>query len=124
VIHHAGKGGQQRGTSRREDVLDTVIKLSRPEHYGADEGARFEVQFEKARGLFGDHVRAFEARYDERDGSAKWARTEIADFDLAQVVEMLSGGLSIRKAADAVGLDKSKVQRLKNKAVKQGLIDG
>jgi len=23
VVHHAGKGGQQRGTSRREDVLDT-----------------------------------------------------------------------------------------------------
>ena len=25
LIHHAGKSGQQRGTSRREDVLDTVI---------------------------------------------------------------------------------------------------
>lgn len=23
-IHHAGKGGQQRGTSKKEDVLDTV----------------------------------------------------------------------------------------------------
>jgi putative DNA primase/helicase len=29
-MHHAGKGGQQRGTSRREDVLDTVIALRRP----------------------------------------------------------------------------------------------
>ena len=30
LIHHAGKGGQQRGTSRREDVLDTVIALRGP----------------------------------------------------------------------------------------------
>jgi hypothetical protein len=30
IVHHAGKGGGQRGTSRKEDVLDTVISLSRP----------------------------------------------------------------------------------------------
>ena len=35
-IHHAGKGGLQRGTSRREDVLDTVIGLRRPTDYSAD----------------------------------------------------------------------------------------
>ena len=29
-VHHSGKGGQQRGTSRREDVLDTVIALRYP----------------------------------------------------------------------------------------------
>ena len=52
-IHHAGKGGQQRGTSRREDILDTVIALRRPHDYSPKEGARFEVHLEKARGLYG-----------------------------------------------------------------------
>ena len=33
IVHHAGKGGQQRGTSRREDVLDTSISLRRPSDY-------------------------------------------------------------------------------------------
>lgn len=32
-VHHAGKGGAQRGTSRREDVLDSVIALRRPQDY-------------------------------------------------------------------------------------------
>ena len=32
-VHHAGKTGAQRGTSKREDVLDTVIALRRPGDY-------------------------------------------------------------------------------------------
>ena len=55
-IHHAGKGGSQRGTSRREDVLDTVIALRRPADYRPEDGAVFEVHFEKARGICGQDV--------------------------------------------------------------------
>jgi hypothetical protein len=32
-VHHAGKSGQQRGSSRREDLLDTVICLKHPSDY-------------------------------------------------------------------------------------------
>ena len=45
-IHHAGKAGQQRGTSRREDVLDTVIALRKPTDYTPETGACFEIHFE------------------------------------------------------------------------------
>jgi hypothetical protein len=34
LVHHAGVNGRQRGTSRREDALDTVIALRRPGDYG------------------------------------------------------------------------------------------
>jgi putative DNA primase/helicase len=40
-VHHAGKNGVQRGTSKREDVLDTVIVLKRPDDYMPEHGARF-----------------------------------------------------------------------------------
>ena len=53
IIHHAGVNGRQRGTSRREDALDTVIALRRPADYSPKEGARFEVHLEKARALVG-----------------------------------------------------------------------
>jgi hypothetical protein len=49
LIHHAGTNGRQRGTSRREDALDTLIALKRPEDYSPEQGARFEVHFEKLR---------------------------------------------------------------------------
>ena len=37
-LHHAGKGGAQRGTSNREDVLDTVISLRHPNDYSPEQG--------------------------------------------------------------------------------------
>jgi hypothetical protein len=52
VVHHAGKNGQQRGASRREDLLDTSIKLEelpRNARQGPP-GAAFTVSFEKTRG--------------------------------------------------------------------------
>src|ERR1700738_643103 len=49
LVHHAGTNGRQRGTSRREDALDTVIALRRPEDYSPEQGARFEIHFEKLR---------------------------------------------------------------------------
>jgi hypothetical protein len=60
-IHHSGKTEAQRGTSRREDVLDTMIALKRPADYHPEQGAVFEVHFEKARGLYGDDVKPIEA---------------------------------------------------------------
>ena len=64
IVHHAGKGGEQRGTSRREDVLDTSISLRRPSDYIPTEGAKFEVHFEKARGIHGDKAKPFEAKLE------------------------------------------------------------
>ena len=61
-IHHAGKSGEQRGTSRREDVLDTVLALRRSIDYSSADGAQFEVHFEKARGLYGDEVAPIDCR--------------------------------------------------------------
>jgi hypothetical protein len=61
LIHHAGVNGKQRGTSRREDTLDTVISLRRPADYSHEQGARFEVHIEKARMLVGEGATPFEA---------------------------------------------------------------
>jgi len=50
LVHHAGKGGDQRGASRREDFLDTSIRLSKPDIEGG-EGAAFKIEFTKERGV-------------------------------------------------------------------------
>jgi putative DNA primase/helicase len=37
-LHHAGRNGQARGTSKREDLLDTIIGLEHPSGYTPDQG--------------------------------------------------------------------------------------
>lgn len=111
-VHHAGKGGAQRGTSRREDVLDTVIALREPQDYDPAEGARFAVHFEKARGFHGDEARPFEAAM----GSGGWTMRDLADADLVRVVALKAEGLSLRDIAEEMGTSKSKVGRLLHRA--------
>jgi AAA domain/Winged helix-turn-helix DNA-binding len=112
LIHHAGKGGGQRGTSRKEDVLDTVISLSRPPGYSATEGARFEVRFTKNRGFWGRDAERFEARFS----NGQWTTTEIVAEDSDEALAALrTEGLSIRQIAERTGLSKSAVERRLNR---------
>lgn len=106
LIHHAGKGGGQRGTSRKEDVLDSVVSLKRPIDYDASQGARFEVHFTKSRGFFGDAAAPFEARLSD----GQWQTGEIVVDDSADAIRnMKAGGATVREIADRLGIPKSTV---------------
>jgi len=120
--HHAGKGGAQRGTSRREDVLGTVIHLVQPADYSPVEGARFEVHFEKTRGLLGDCVRPFEARLEVRDGAATWTMRDMEDANLARAAELFRAGASVRDVAEELKVSKSAAHRIRAKASERGLL--
>lgn len=114
-IHHAGKGGAQRGTSRREDVLDTVISLRHSEDYNPADGARFEVHFEKARSIYGDAVEPFEVRMETREGAAVWLMNSLDDVTEAKARALFEEGLSIRNVAKELNITPAKSQRLKNR---------
>jgi putative DNA primase/helicase len=62
VAHHANRLGGARGHSRPEDMLDVIIKLSRPEDYHQDQGARVMVEFEKNRSFYGPAAAPFVAQ--------------------------------------------------------------
>ncbi len=111
-IHHAGKGGQQRGTSKREDLLDTVIALRRPGDYTPDQGARFEMHFEKSRALHGEDVAPIEATLGTApDGQQVWTTRSAADGLDVSLLEMMELGLSQGEAARELGVHRSTVIR-------------
>jgi AAA domain len=113
LIHHSGKGGEQRGTSRREDVLDLVLGLRRPNDYEAEEGARFEVRFEKARGLAGADTASFEARLEvDALGDPTWTVVPLEESRDAEVRELAGMGKSVRQIAMELKIGKSTVQRI------------
>lgn len=115
LIHHAGKSGDQRGTSAREDIMDTVISLRRPREYSMAEGARFEVHLTKARGILGDDAKPFEANLVSEGNALRWQIKELEDVEMEELKRLLNDGYSIRDCAEEMGKSKGAIQRLKKK---------
>lgn len=115
-VHHAGKNRSQRGTSRREDLLDTVITLRHPSDYDQSEGLRCEVHFEKTRAMLGDSAKPFEVQLTiESQDQAIWKVREIEGARFGQARELFSSGLSVRDVANALGVSKSTAGRYRQK---------
>jgi putative DNA primase/helicase len=113
-VHHAGKNRSQRGTSRREDLLDTVITLKHPADYNPSEGLRCEVHFEKTRSMLGDAAKPFEARMESgSDGRAIWTSRELEDAKAQQAASLFAEGVSVRDVAEELEISKSQAGRLR-----------
>lgn len=113
LVHHGGKSGGQRGTSRKEDVLDTVIELAEPPGKTASAGAIFEVHLSKARSCFGKDADAFKAQLSADTGT--WTVTDIgqeAAEDHARIRQLQDEGKTVREIAQILDLSKSKVGRM------------
>jgi putative DNA primase/helicase len=118
LFHHSGKNGTQRGTSRRADALDAVIKLDRPADATGADGCRFTVTFEKARGQLGKEGEPFEAMLE---GGVWTMKTEDVSR-LEAVADLVLEGKSIRKIADELGAKLTTIHRLKKLAMERGLL--
>ena len=111
-VHHSGKAGAQRGTSRREDVLDTVIGLRRPGDYSQVQGARFEVHVEKGRSLYGDDAKAFEAHLTaDQHGYQTWSMKDLEDGQGEQIASMAAMGMKPNEIAVDLGVHRATVYR-------------
>lgn len=119
-VHHSGKDGRQRGTSKREDILDSVIRLSRPSDYDPSQGARFNVDFEKDRHNTAGHP--FEAMLQsDSHGRQSWTTKPLESTRLDQIIELALLGLNISDIATEIGVNKSTVSRTLKRAEEQGL---
>jgi putative DNA primase/helicase len=127
LIHHAGVNGRQRGTSRREDALDTVIALRRPEDYSPEQGARFEVHFEKLRNRVEcDGATSFEAKLesfvaDERKG-VRWSAHNPSSPIFKRAIELFQDRSTVREVAAVLQISKTEAGRLRLRALDEGLL--
>lgn len=123
LIHHAGKTGAQRGTSRREDVLDTVLALRHPQGYRPEDGARIEIIVEKGRSIHGDDARTIEAALvDDGDGGLRWTYQTQDDARTPRVAAMIRDGISHRDIGKELGIGVATVSRHRQAAISQGLL--
>lgn len=116
VVHHAGKSGEQRGTSAREDVMDTVVALKHPEDYQPEEGARFEVHIKKSRNVAGEVIAPFEAQLRQDGDAFLWSQSPIHDPQLEEIRALSEQNFSIRAITEKTGIPRTTVHRLLQKA--------
>jgi hypothetical protein len=122
LVHHAGKNGAQRGTSKKEDLLDISIALDRPKEYLPEQGAAFTAEFTKARHLKGNEAESLEIVLNDVEDKAQWSwRTvELSTFD--RVVTLANEGLKASEIVIELDIHKSTVSRHLKKAKSDGLL--
>lgn len=121
LVHHAGKGGQQRGTSGREDALDTVIHLAAPPTHEAQDNCHFELTFTKCRSIKGKEVGPLDVKLIEQGGQLTWTHQPLEVSKEDQVRGLLADGLvNNADIAEALGIDRTYVWKLRKKIEKGG----
>jgi putative DNA primase/helicase len=115
VGHHAGKNGQQRGTSGRADALDTIIALTRAPDSRPEDGCHFHLRFEKARGVTGPAVAGLDVRLESQDGRLVLTSTDLEVTRTEQVKAMLYDEIPAKVIADELGIQLSYVYRMKKR---------
>lgn len=121
-IHHANKEGKQRGSHKKEDVMDIVIQLKRPDDFlqGTDD-TRIMIRYTKSRHMGAGDAQDIEATLKTTDGGLEWT-WEAGDLDFKRAMELLADGLSMAEVGEELGVSKSTVHRWKKKAAEQASI--
>lgn len=129
LVHHTGKGGDQRGSSAHEDNLDVSISLRKPSDYNPTQGAKFNVEFTKARNILGDSVESFSFQIvadDSLSGELRWETGNCVkprgNLEM-NIVRMLDQGKLNKEIAEQVECTPSNVSQVKKFAVKNGFLD-
>ena len=94
LVHHAGKGGQQRGTSGREDALDTVVQLKEPAGRDARDGCHFEMHFTKCRGVTGEDVAPLDVRLVKDGHRFNWQYQSVEVSKLEHARQLFAEGVT------------------------------
>lgn len=116
LVHHAGKNGQQRGASKREDLLDLVVELRRAGDYDPKAGAAFSWVISKGRHLYGEDAAELDLALNFEDGRALWTFKEADALKAERALALADEGLSQTEIAQQLGIHKSTVSRMLKRA--------
>jgi putative DNA primase/helicase len=125
-VHHAGKGGDQRGTSKREDLVNFVLKLSVPADYNKNEGLRAELELTKLRqkAEHEKYAEPFEVSLipGEKLNTIAWAVRPLTGVLRERARRMLLDGMREHDVAADTNLSRWTVRRIQ-KRIKEGPAD-
>ena len=116
VVHHSGKSGDQRGTSKRLDVANTVLNLNLQDSEDENKTV-ITLNFSKHRGFFG--AEAASRRITLQDGI--WSWTLEAQDTRSRVMQMLNDGLSQSEISRVLSISPQAVSKHAKKIKEEGI---
>lgn len=121
LLHHEGKGGSPRGSSKREDVLDTIIKIKelKDDDLDDDDAARiktrFEISYPKHRDFFGKEAEPVIATLDTASGATVWTHEPYRSNQMALVDALLKANTKQKDIATQLKLSPARVSQIVKK---------
>jgi putative DNA primase/helicase len=118
LIHHEGKGGTPRGTSKREDVLDTVIRIKKHDEPRAGDDVpegetSYELWFTKGRDLSEKDQEPQVVRLSIVDDVICWHHDSVKNDRNERIRSMLEQGMSPADIAKELGLTKGRISQIR-----------
>jgi len=113
-MHHANKLGGQRGTSRKEDLLDLVLKVAPPKGHLPENATVMDIRFEKARELSPGRQKPRRAQFQESNGTRAWRWSAVVDATARQdqIRQLRGSGMSMSEIGKKLSINKSTVSRV------------
>jgi putative DNA primase/helicase len=113
IIHHSGKSGDYRGTSKRIDTPETIIKLTKLlDAEKADDESAFELEFIKGRELWGGSEEPLMVWLAIRKGRIVWRHEQKRDVRREKIREMLKVGMTHADIAKELDLTRSRITQI------------
>lgn len=112
VMHHSGKSGPQRGTSKREDVMDTIIKLKKQPEACTETESVIDLTFEKSRDFYGKDAEQLRLRFSTEDGWATWRSEPLRDVQADRVNDMRKAGWKQKDIARELKVSPSRISQI------------
>jgi putative DNA primase/helicase len=112
LVHHESRQGKPRGTSKREDVLDTILRLKpRPPVKGADEST-YDLSFTKTREFYGSDAADRIVSLSMRSGTIEWTSQPARESTRDRVLELFEQGHKRADIAKDLGVSRGRVTQI------------
>jgi putative DNA primase/helicase len=115
-LHHAGKSGDQRGTSAREDQLDWVLRLDDLAGGTPENGCKFQTTLTKNRSLIGPEATSFIFSLD--GDPPKWTIVSKHLLQREIIIALLGNGIAQKDIPARIKCVKSTVTKARDAAIR------
>lgn len=111
VDDHTNAAGQVFGTKTKTWNADLALLLSPPDGREASDGCEFVAKFDKTRGMHGDDVAPFRARFGAKNGETFGWSFETGNFAKVEAERLWLSQMPVSQIVECVSASKATVYR-------------